>query len=495
MDKTLKKIHARLPESLLVTTLVIFWSLATWAVFLRFQALPEVAEFLPAANVEALFTLDMDSYRDSTQQPLPGITSVLGQPAEGLLWAQNISWILMDGHWIVAVEPNSKSEAWDFLESLKRPKEDWESLGENWCYKTLPACFRFEHGLLWVASKPEFLDQALDAPGITLAEMPNYQNVQGRLPLFADVFAYADLQKTRLNWVHNLGLLGLAEPGYLESVLRLFPAYGLSGSFEEGRWHLDSFTAIDKNILENAKTLRPKDKYKAQYPAWVVDPMAFEWGSQNVLQQRESIQSILQELSPASALAFQGTANEWVKDQSAGVLDLQAAEQLFQGEIYLGRTLSGQKVLIADVDASKKEAITALFGDFAGKYKAQIPQTLENGEEKFELKSVEARSSLYEGTPYTSLQVGDASFMALAILENHLIVTTSKDLLFSILDRFYQRESGREMSTLKPLLSGADEFGHLNLDFFSEWTILKDIQWTSKTFDDGMSTRMILTPQ
>lgn len=494
MDKTLKKIHARLPESLLVTTLVIFWSLATWAVFLRFQALPEVAEFLPAENVEALFTLNMDAYRESTQEPLPSLTSVLGQPAESLLWAENISWILADGQWLMALQPSSKSQAWNFLESLKRPKEDWERLGSNWCYKTLPNCFRFAHGHLWVAYKPEVLNQALDEAGPSLRETSRYQNVHARLPLLSDAFAYINLDESRLDWAHHMGLLGFEEPGYLAALFQFFPAYGLSASFEKDHWKVNSFTALDKNFLENSSLFRAKEKYTGSYLALVNVPMRFEWGTQKIGQQRSALKSILDEISPAAALALQGAANEWIQGQSAEVLNLESAEALFQGEIYFGHTQMGEKLLIGQVDPNKKESITALFGDFAGKYQAPIQKTLENGEQRAELKSVEARSSLYEGTPYTSLQIGESSVMVLALVEDKLIVSTSKDLLFSILDRLYQREPQRDLSRLNPLLLGADSFGHLNLDLSAELSIIKDIQWTSKTFDDGMSTRMILTP-
>ena len=102
--------------------------------FLRFQALPEVAEFCQRKMWKPCLPW---TWMPTAKAPnaFAALTSVLGQAPESLLWAEKH---FMDfSRWTMAsgLAAKLKKPGLGFLESLKRPKEDWERLGSNWCYK------------------------------------------------------------------------------------------------------------------------------------------------------------------------------------------------------------------------------------------------------------------------------------------------------------------------------------------------------------------------
>ncbi len=458
--KPFQKIQNLFTEALFVASVVLLGALFFFMFLLRSKDLIDLAKFLPEENTHALFTLDLREYEANTPQASPLLTQIFGEPLAQQAWFKTqVGLVWMDGGRVQFLEVNDRATAEDFFKTRLAEGEEWSIPAENpqlTCYSySHPECFAFTGPFLMVSSSVDALNQVL-LEGPTLRESANYQNVKGRLPLLSDGFVYMNAESSRLAVFSMLGQLGIHEPGYLESVYRLFPAYGLSLNLEQGQWTAESVTLADKTQLEGAPYAHPTSKYHGRLLDYSSDQFFLEWGGVNLWEQKEAVNALLEHLNSAAALTFRASLEE-VKQKLFGELPMDTLKPLFEKEFYLGWTPGGDFLLILETPEPDP---------------APEENTLVN----------------YRAPQITHVRVNEL-----------LILSSSSELLQASVDRLEGRQEKRDLSTVASTLMGADEFWRFDLEFLPETHILKtllpnvdSLVSTRKRFDDGFYTRHTL---
>ncbi|QQR54670.1 hypothetical protein IPG41_05790 [Candidatus Peregrinibacteria bacterium] len=469
----------KLPKGLFLASFILLAWLAVFAVVVRWNALPNLAELLPKEETEAFWMLELDDLKKSQMTSPAAFNTFLNTPLENLPWVSRVGGAWMKSGDLSIAEVNSKAEAQDFLESLKTPEEEFlkESLdGSLWstvyCYsETQPYCFTWVGDLLFVADQKELL---ISVQKTALGELENlesdgkYQNVRGRLAHWNGGFYYLDLQKVSRRFMDDFGAAA--------SLLQLFPSMG--GALEYP--NAESFLAVDKTLLGDQVFYRPEESYQKKFLPWTSKELAWEWGGQNLYAQWKRMEEILSENSPSAGIVWRAETmalfTRWFgadfnfETQFAPFLDK---------EQYFAFTPNGHFLFITELEAGEAKQLDELKNQLISKLPEQaiLEQVKKNDSLSYELKVD-----------------GQVQFTFM-VLNNAFILSDSPQLALSTLDRALGQEEPRNLQEFSDLLSGADEVVILHCPLLPDGNILKtlggkeSILSTRKLFDDGVFTR------
>lgn len=479
-----------LPKGLFLASVLLLAWLAILAVFVRWNALPDVAENLPGGETEAFWMLSSQTIAQ-TQDALPAqMSSFMSTPSSELPWIDVLGSAWVDGQTVQFAKVSSLSEAEGFLKSLLLEGEELQTEQVNlslWstiaCYtQGQPYCFTWIGDTLFVAGEKgplALIQETAFGNQASLESSTNYQNVRGRLAQWNDGFYYVDIHKTQHRFMDDFGALS--------SLLQLFPATGGVLKLEAGTLLSENFLAVDKEALGGSAFFSPTAKYGQTLLPWTSEGMAWEWGGQDLSAQWTRIEEILTLQSPASALVWRSEAeqklNEWLGTQVS--LEENFSE-LLDGEQYFGFT-PGEDFLFMTTLENEEEL------RLASQLKDQVAM---NGSGS---NGMSASAEHYRGVQtYVFSKDGDVEF-SIAFVPGLAVVSGSKALLLSTLDKVLGQAPNRDLRQMEALLPGSDELLILHCPLLPDGTILKEL-WggfnsilsTRKLFDDGVFTRSTL---
>ncbi len=502
----IEQIKTWLTEGLLLCAILLLAIFLGIAIFVRSNALVDIAALLPAEETEGFLVL---SREDS---PYP--TDFLGHPLAELTWlGRDLAYASMDGEWATFYEINSQNSAQTFLDSLKVEGEEYiEHENRVDCFVSLPVCFTFLDDFLVTAPLPETL-QLLQNATTKLSNSADYQNVRGRIADLRSGFIYINLQKAREELIRYASLQGISEPGFLESVFRIFPAFGAGIRMEQTGWYVESFTAVDKTLLGGEPYFHPTVKYDQMLLPYS-QAFAIEWGGQDLSAQITRIQEILPALNSTASLVFESSLETWLAEifgQDAITEPDFLANQLplFDEEFYFGLTPGEDFLLILELTGEEDLQKAGQLKDrFVQNYEAKNLKTTEQGETRAELSKITTELKTYQSVQTYIFNSADAPLAAFALLEDKAILAGSEETLNGALDRILsgpltegELTKRRAIEDFRVLLPGSDEIFILNGAFFPEESILNallstfnTLASTRKLFDDGVYTRTSLLP-
>ncbi len=453
--------------------------MVSFVTFMRLTSLPNLAEILPAEETTAFITLNLDDYLSSTDKPSPLISELLTYET---FLGDHIAFALISDEIVPLLEVDSKSSAKEFLETA------------------LITDYIFLKDFL-ITSPSTSVREALDSSTQTVEQTDSYQNARGRLPYFSSAYAYVDLQAARMDLVRLMGDVGIYEPGYLETILNIFPALGLSIDMNPSEWDAEVFMAVDKSQLNGEAFFKHKLKYRHEFLGLSSNGYAFEWGGHDLAAQLTRTSELLAILNESASLAFDGGVKEYISSLFGSELTLEEIYAALGGEYYLGWTPSEKLLLILELeDETAFNQAQNLKDYFANNYTHTKTYETENGEIRAEIKDLKGTSASYNDMNYFRFGTDEETFIRIAISENHAIVSTSEEEFFATLDKIQTGQNLRDTSDLGKLLSGADEISSLDLEFFEEGHILRSlldnfgkITASRKIFDDGVYSRYSIT--
>lgn len=505
----LEKLKTWLLDGLLLCSVLLLAIFMMIAIFVRLNALSDIAKFLPAEETEGFFVVNREDY-EASSQPINSdfFDSILGHPFSELDWlGRDIAFASINGNWISFFQVDSKNSAQNFLDSLKTEGEEFTNYEENkniQCYVSLPTCFVFVDDFLALSTAPEslaLLTQVKNgAPN--LAGTSDYQNARGRLPNLSSGFVYINLENARKQIIRYADKFGIPEPGFLESIFQIFPAFGASLRMENTGWYAESFVAVDKTALDGEAYYHPTEKYEQKFLTWT-QPFAFEWGGQNIGAQLTRMKEIFAKLNSTASLVFESSVENWFAEifgKTSITEENFLSEKilpLIDGEYYFGWTPGDSSnasfLAIIELDGEAEVQKAAQLKDlFSQNFRYKKTTTDSKGETRAELIPLTTNLLQYGDRQYYRFDANGQTVATISFLENAAIISSSEATLFATFDRISGGQSGRPLGDFMVLLPGSDEITILNSAFFGEVSII--VASTRKIFDDGVYMRTSLLP-
>lgn len=480
-----------------MASLVMLASMAFFVFAIRSQQGTDLAKYLPAEETHAMLVVDLDKYIASTREPSPLLGTLFGTPVQSLSWFKKevgIAWVNQDLVQFIQVEDRSEAKAW--LETFKAEDEEWvipEDTRQVTCYSySRPECFAFEGPFLVLSSSVESLELITMTPqSQRLRQDSRYQNIKGRLPLLSDAYAFINLQTSRLELIHFFNQLGVHEPGYMESLLRLFPAYGMSIKMQPGQWYAEAATLVDKGQLDGQAYYHPNLKYRHDLLGYGSEAFLLEWGGENLWGQQEALSQLFETLNPSAALTFDSSL-ESAKSKLFGDLPLENLKDYLSNEFYFAWTPGEDFLLLLEAESPSQE----LKEGFLANYRHPQGRVTETGEVLADVLGLWKQEDSHEGHRYDVFFAGEEFVVGTAVVDGIIVISSSQEELRAAMDRIQGRQSRQSLSNIEGLLPGSDEVWRLRLQSLPEEHILKvllpgveSIHSTRKHFDDGFFTR------
>jgi len=487
VSTSVKRVLNLVSESVFVVALVLATLLVTIGMISRTHRLSNVAAYLPV-ETEALVVANLENYDEAPVL----LSEFMGQALVNYDWfARDVALAWVDGEMIQFIDVNSRSQAQNFMDSLMIEDEVMIDHVDYKCFEvSQPQCYRFEGGFL-VLGTPEALD--LLEPG--LEGENKYQNVRHRLSYNSSLFAYVDTKSISQSFLASLGDLSIVEPGYMETVLRIFPAYGASVKMKNNEWTSETFIPVDKEALGNVAFLHPNIKFTRELAKYSTEGFQYEWSGVEMWTQVETLVNHVDGLNPAAAIVLDENVHSLWKTHF-GEASLDDFGTLFDQEQYLAWSTDEDFLWMLKIDSEEDHELALSLKDFFLEgYTHTEVITNESGEQIARNKSLSATKETYKGDAYFKIDTG----YYIAVLDEIAITTDNETLFFSTLDKFNGRTGLRSLDEVSSILLGADHFLRLDMTIFPESHIIHLLlpkvtssTFSVKVFDDGIYNRSIL---
>lgn len=378
-----------------------------------------------------------------------------------------------------------------------------------------------------VAEDQDYLRQTLDRyldnqPKLSNDE--NYQKIRNNLPQGGLLFAYLNEHKL-FDAITKDPKLSTEKGGNIvpfKPFLDLFAAEGFTVSADQGRFLVQSFTAIDKKSLGGQSLLTFSEKYRGDLLNIANEEAILFAGGHDLSKELSRFGDIFQSATQTSARIFSGLL-EAQKERYFGK-DISLKDDIYpllKGEYLLTVENNFEKPIISVFlnlqnktdDMVKLEKLISAFTKTGGIFTPRIQEvTLPDGTKGQEIvaspEKIERSDENYGSHTFTTLKLGNAGWsINMATIGDKLVISTDKESLQKIIDR----SEGKITTSLagnnlfnkdvKPLLQSADEVFNVKIGALSDVLGLtgnqilapyllpfSDFTATKNYFADGIST-------
>ncbi len=346
--KAIQDLQSRLLQFILGFSAFLLSGMLLFALVQRVTNVPNVAEYLPqntqalvAANVVQLKDLIQDSY--TVDKELFG-AKLQDWPA----FTGKMALATVDGQEVQMLKLRSRGSTRAYLDSLLLEGEEYSMFEGVSCYEVShTSCFIFLNNWFAISESVEALQALANVQNgsPSLESSGNYQNVKSRLPQLGSAFVYVNIQESKEDVIQLFSAAGMEETGFWEPVFRLFPAFGMTLDEGAGVWELESFIAVDKELLGGEAFYRSTEKYNGELLTWAPDEFMFEWGGQNLAAQMERSKEVFTELNPVGGALLNAAILKLLNDH-VGLQDFSK----FTGEFFIAFNPDEKPLILIKVD-------------------------------------------------------------------------------------------------------------------------------------------------
>lgn len=318
----------------------------------------------------------------------------------------------------------------------------------------------------------------------TLEESEKYTKIAGNLSSNNIVFGYFDVDELT-NFILDSPNF-VAKNGFIlttfEPFLSIFDAEGFTITYEDKNLQLQTFTSLNKDLLEGKEFLTFQEKYNAQLAEFVKDDAMVVWGGMNLEKQLKRIADILGKGSGASMMIFEGVLEAqkniyFGQDVSLHNDIYPLINKEFIVALYDAQPPQVEVVLELDDEADSLDKIRKIVDGFVKEnavFKPEVREVkLEDGTIGQEIVGVpeEVKSTELEhnGQKMFALTLGSKNWgIYWFVKDKKLHLTTQKELIEKVIDGHEKPLNSSELfdSNIRPILSHADEVSYINLQKF-----------------------------
>lgn len=339
---------------------------------------------------------------------------------------------------------------------------------------------------LVVALEPSVLKTVLEVAkdnDKALENSEKYNKVADNLPGGGVVFGYFDIEELTSFILDSPNLV--ARNGFIlttfEPFLSIFDAEGFTMTYDDKNLQMQTFTSLNRELLNDKQFLTFKEKYNAELANFVSDDAMVVWGGMNLEKQLKRIADVLGKGSEASMMIFEGLLEAQKNVYFGQNISLQSdiyplIDNEFMLALYEGDTPRVEVVLELDDEADSMEKIKKIVDGFVKEnavFKPEIREvTLEDGTVGQEIVGVpeEIQSSEidYNGLKVQAISLGSKGWgIYWFVRDGKLFLATQKDLIEKMQINEKPLKSSQDFSeNIAPILSHADEVSYIDLRKF-----------------------------
>lgn len=318
----------------------------------------------------------------------------------------------------------------------------------------------------------------------SLNDSEKYHKIASNLSSKNIAFGYFDV-KELTDFILNSPNL-VAKNGFLlttfEPFLSVFDAEGFTLTFDDKNLQFQTFTSMNRDLLEGKEFLTFKEKYNADFADFAGDDAIVVWGGMNLEKQLKRIADILGKGSEASMTIFEGLLEAqkniyFGQDVSLNKDIYPLIDKEFLLAIYDAESPAVELVLQLDDEADSLEKIRKIVDGFVKEnavFKPEVREVkLEDGTVGQEIvgvpEEVKTEETDHNGQKVFAITLGSKNWgIYWFVKDKKLFLTTQRDLIEKIIDGPEKKLSTSELfqTNIKPILSHADEVSYVNLQKF-----------------------------
>ena len=391
--------------------------------------------------------------------------------------------------------------------------------------------FTFIGNYLVMAENGQTLDGLLDrlsAQEVRLSDDADYVKVANNLPQGGLMQGYLNMQKLFDAMAGSEVFMAKKGQDFMafKPFLSVFKNAGVSIFADKDKFAVQTFTALDKDSLQEGEYITYSEKYQGNLLALASEEPVLLSGGHDMSKELKRLEEIFRGGTKTSALIFDGLLEAQKNIYFGSEISLKDdIYPLLTGEYLFTIDNSFEKpqvTLILELQNIGKnlprfEKVTSAFEKTSGIFSPRVQEvTLPDGTKGQEIiaspEQVERYDEKYGDTGITTLKLGNTGWsIHYAAVGNKIALTTNKDLLKNIIDRSNGKLDAKFTTSnfygkiVQPLQRTADELTFVKIGALTEVTGLNEnetlkpyllpfanITAAKNYFTDGISTIYLL---
>jgi len=214
-----------------------------------------------------------------------------------------------------------RASAIDFLETLLAPEEKLES--ENYEGVTIYSYpisqnlnVAFISGYMVLSDDKANLELIIDSnkgDASNLKTLANYNTVADNLPYEPTILTFWNIQKYPDIIESYVPIYEVVPEALIKPVLAIFTGFGAAVQASEEGFYVQTYTSVEKDLLEDNYYLSFGTKYTADLTAFIPENQAVFIGGLNLRSEAERTFEIFNEFHPSASLILEGVLDGAVK--------------------------------------------------------------------------------------------------------------------------------------------------------------------------------------
>jgi len=391
--------------------------------------------------------------------------------------------------------------------------------------------FTFINNYLVLAESGTAMENLLtdiSAGGQKLADDTDYAKASNNLAQGGLIFAYADFRQLYDTLSLNQDFMTRKGQDFtaFKPFLSVFKSAGMTVFADKGRFTLQSFTNLDKDVLKDGEYITFSEKYEGKLLSICSEEPVLLAGGHDLNKEINRIQELFSGGTNTSNMVFEGLleAQKQIylgKDISLqdDVYPLLSGEYLFTVDNSLEKPQLSLILEMTDKgrDLPRFEKIVTAFKNTSGIFTPKVQTvTLPDGTTGQEIvaspEQVESFNENYEDVVLNTLMLGNTGWnIYYTSVGNDILLSTNKDLMKDMIDRAEGRMPTSLVKTpfytnvLEPAMRTADEIFNIKMGALTEAMGLNDnenlkpyllpfanLAVSKNYFTDGISTTYYL---
>lgn len=446
-----------------------------------------------------------------------------GQAAMAMLMGTN-----QETSSVYFLEYSNRALATDFLKSLTMPEEEIEKtnyqgttiysypLGQNFSAT-------FAGNYLVIAEEMSSLELIIDTASgdsSSLKSYSYYNKVADNLPYNATAITFWDIKKYPNIAESYIPIYEIVPESLISPVLAIFPAFGAAMQTSEDGLYVQTYTAVEKELLGGNSYFSFPDKYRANLAQYLPEGEAIFWGGHDLRRQTQRLLEIFNEFQESAGVIFEAVlrakAQEYFGDNISLQYDIYPLlENEYALSVYIDE--EGNKDYLCMLDlVSQDDKLIHIDTLKKGFLEQQIysepyvqTYTLEDGttgkEIVADLAEILSSDLTYEDVDITMFYLSNEETLGyMTLFANTFAFSTDLDILKHSIDLMKGPDgslsASEDMDAINAIMRSADEASYINLEDFRDsamWGMnffsgFSGISSTKNVFDDGVATFHLL---
>ncbi len=417
------------------------------------------------------------------------------------------------------VEYSNRAFATEFLESISAPEEEIErERYQGITVYSYPLSQNFSAAFIAnyvvISSRKANVQLLIDSfkgESSSLKTNGSYNAIADNLPYQPTFLTYWNIEQYPEVIEKYVPLYEVVPESLIAPFMSIFTGFGAAGELTEDGLLVQTYTTVQKELLDDEYYFSFMDKYQANLTKYVPENQTIFWGGHDLYAESQRVISIFNQLHPSAALIFEGmlqaVATEYFGknielDEDIYPLLTEEYAIAVYGDEYLG------VIQLGDAEAKQIHIDTLKQGFLEQQiYSDPYVQTyeLEDGstgqEIVADLVEILHQEVDYEGVEIDKFYLSNEEVLGyMTVFDGNFVFSTDSEILKKAVDLMKSPNgslsASSDMDAINAIMRSADEASYIDLEEVREseiWglealSIFSGFSSTKNFFDDGVAT-------